>query len=82
MLWKLQEKFAHQFLFFLSGMDVRLILKKSAPANPFTSRKVRNRGGKGIGGREARLKRLIKMKRDPRVRADLERLRRSRRRER
>ncbi len=40
------------------GMEVRLAVKKSAE-NPYHDKEKINRGGMGLGGREARKKRMI-----------------------
>jgi GTP-binding protein len=44
--------------FELFGMPVRLAIKKSARSNPYSDEN-KNRGGFGIGGRDARMQRRI-----------------------
>ncbi len=46
-----------QDTFQLYGMAVRIVIKKSAEGNPYQKKK---RGGSGLGGRDARLKRRLK----------------------
>jgi GTP-binding protein len=47
-----------QDTFEMFGMEVRLAIKKSSSTNPFE--RAKTRGGSGLGGREARKKRLIR----------------------